>query len=169
MSMRRRGIGRLARRKAERRLGVLGCIGYYFVSRCKVWRRKNGLYFFFSSRFGVRGLFLFRVVMYRETGLPSAFASVHSRITISCGIWDHSFASVGAASSSSVSPPSSSVSPNKEVTDWRIREALLCFSNCDWHSTVKRAKGIASSRARGICLPDISHFPYVPNSTLLRA
>src|SRR5207248_11574356 len=86
MSMRRRGIGRLARRKAERRLGVLGCIGCYFVSRCKVWRRKNGLNFFFSSRFGVRGLFLFRVVMYREGGLPRAFASVHSRITISCAI-----------------------------------------------------------------------------------
>jgi len=35
----------------------------YFVSRCKVRRRKNGLYFFFSKRFGVRGLFLFRFVM----------------------------------------------------------------------------------------------------------
>jgi hypothetical protein len=28
-----------------------------------VCRLKNGLYFFFSSRLGVRGLFLFRVVM----------------------------------------------------------------------------------------------------------
>ena len=35
----------------------------YLVSRCKVRRRKNGLYFFFSKRFGVRGLFLLRVVM----------------------------------------------------------------------------------------------------------
>src|SRR5215212_1823909 len=60
--------------------------GCYFVSRCTVWRRKNGLYFFFSSRFDVRGLFLFRVVMYCETGLPRAFASVHSRMAISCGI-----------------------------------------------------------------------------------
>ncbi len=33
------------------------------------------------------------------------------------------------------------------MTDWRTREALFCFSSCDWHSTVKRAKGIASSRA----------------------
>jgi hypothetical protein len=36
---------------------------YHFVSRCNVCRLKKGLYFFFSSRFGVRGLFLFRVVM----------------------------------------------------------------------------------------------------------
>jgi len=35
----------------------------YLVSRCKVRFRKNGLYFFFSKRFGVRGLFLLRVVM----------------------------------------------------------------------------------------------------------
>ena len=44
---------------------------------------------------------------------------------------DYSFASVGAASSSSASPPSSSVKPKSEVTDWRTREALLCFSSCD--------------------------------------
>ena len=36
---------------------------YHLVSRCRVCRLKNGLYFFFSSRLGVRGLFLFRVVM----------------------------------------------------------------------------------------------------------
>src|SRR6266480_6305996 len=72
---------------------------------------------------------------------------------------DYSFVSAGAASSSSASPRSSSVKPNREVTDWRTREALFCFSSCDWHWTVKRANGIASSRARGICLPDISHFP----------
>src|ERR1700736_5156276 len=39
---------------------------------------------------------------------------------------------VGAASSSpSPSPPSSSVKPKSEVTDWRVREALFCFSSCD--------------------------------------
>jgi hypothetical protein len=53
------------------------------VSLCKVCRLKKGLYFFFSKRFGVRGLFLFLVVMYREAGFPSAFASVHSSVTIS--------------------------------------------------------------------------------------
>jgi len=36
---------------------------YHLVSRCNVCRLKNGLYFFFSSRLGVRGLFLLRVVM----------------------------------------------------------------------------------------------------------
>ena len=35
----------------------------YLVSRCSVRFRKNGLYFFFSKRFGVLGLFLLRVVM----------------------------------------------------------------------------------------------------------
>src|SRR5712692_10066093 len=65
----------------------------------------------------------------------------------------------GAASSSSPSPPSSSVRPKSEVTDCRTREALFCFSSCDWHSTVKRANGIASSRVCGIGLPDISHTP----------
>ena len=39
-----------------------------------------GLYFFFSNRPGVFVLFL--VVVYRETGLPAAFASVHSKVTI---------------------------------------------------------------------------------------
>src|SRR6266576_4098040 len=87
MSIRRRGIVRLARRKAERRLAVLGCIDNYFVSRWSVCRFRNGLYFFFSSRLGVRGLFLFRVVMYREGGFPSAFASVHSSVIISCAIF----------------------------------------------------------------------------------
>src|SRR5438874_3961836 len=82
---------------------------------------------------------------------------------------DYSFVSAGAASSSSASPRSSSVKPNSEVTDWRTREALFCFSSCDWHWTVKRANGIASSRARGIGLPDISHFPYVPSSMRLSA
>jgi hypothetical protein len=51
-----------------------------------VWRRRKGLYFFFSKRPGVFGLFLFRVLTYRETGLPSAFASVHSRMMMSLGI-----------------------------------------------------------------------------------
>jgi hypothetical protein len=40
-----------------------GFRAYHFVSRCNVCRLKNGLYFFFSRRLGVRGLFLFRVVM----------------------------------------------------------------------------------------------------------
>ena len=40
-----------------------GFRAHHFVSRCNVCRLRNGLNFFFSSRFGVRGLFLFRVVM----------------------------------------------------------------------------------------------------------
>ena len=48
------------------------------------------------------------------------------------------------------------------MTDCRTREALFCFSSCDWHSTVKRANGIASSRACEIGLPDISQIPVGP-------
>jgi hypothetical protein len=66
--------------------GVFRFHGDYFTSRCKVWRRRKGLYFFFSKRPGVFGLFLFRVLTYRETGLPSPFASVHSRMMMSLGI-----------------------------------------------------------------------------------
>src|SRR5438094_6327097 len=74
---------------------------------------------------------------------------------------DYSFVSAGAASSSSASPRSSSVKPNSEVTDWRTREALFCFSSCDWHWTVKRANWIASSRAWGMGLHYIWHLTYI--------
>src|SRR6266571_6569165 len=72
---------------------------------------------------------------------------------------DSSFVSAGVAFSSSASPRSSSVKPKSEVTDWRTREALFCFSSWVWHSTVKRANGIASRRACGMRFPDISHTP----------
>jgi hypothetical protein len=39
-------------------------------------------------------------------------------------------------SSSSPSPPSSSVNPNSDVTGCRIRVAFFCFSISVWHSTV---------------------------------
>jgi hypothetical protein len=85
ISIRRRGIARFARRKLDRRFAFLGSIGY-LTSRCNVCRRRKGLYFFFSNRPGVFGLFLFRVVIYRDTGFPWARASVHSRVTISRGM-----------------------------------------------------------------------------------
>jgi hypothetical protein len=44
-------------------LCVLGLHNLYLISRWSVCRFKNGLYFFFSSRLGVLGLFLFRVLM----------------------------------------------------------------------------------------------------------
>src|SRR5204863_7298627 len=72
---------------------------------------------------------------------------------------NYSLLSSALASSSSPSAPSSSVRPKSDVTDCRTRDALFCFSSCDWHSTVKRANGIASSRACEIGLPDISQMP----------
>lgn len=52
----------------------------YRVSRCTVWRRRNGLYFFSSNRPCV--LLRFLVVIYRDGGLPSARASVHSNVIL---------------------------------------------------------------------------------------
>ena len=56
----------------------------YLISRWTVWRRRNGLNFLISS-FSVF-VFLFRVVVYREGGLPSLRASVHSIVMISRGM-----------------------------------------------------------------------------------
>jgi hypothetical protein len=50
-------------RPAKGRTSFGGFWAHHFVSRCNVCRLKNGLNFFFSRRLGVRGLFLFRVVM----------------------------------------------------------------------------------------------------------
>jgi len=55
-------------------------------SRCKVRRFRNGLNLTFSKRPGVSKLFVLRVVTYRDVGLPSAFASVHSRVIMSRGM-----------------------------------------------------------------------------------
>jgi len=56
----------------------------YLISRCRVCRFRKGLYFINSRRSVV--FFLFLVVTYREGGLPSFRASVHSRMMISRGI-----------------------------------------------------------------------------------
>src|SRR5947208_15466357 len=79
---------------------------------------------------------------------------------------DYSFTSAaGAASSSSASPPSSSVRPQRDVTDCRTRGALFCFSSCHWHSTVKRANRTRSRPSCRIVLPDIAQLPLVPGAT----
>src|SRR5215467_14495823 len=49
----------------------------------------------------------------------------HARYSFDSG------AGVASDSSASPSPPSSSVKPKSEVTDWRTRDCLLCFSSCD--------------------------------------
>src|SRR5207248_9641723 len=154
---------RLARRKAERRLAVFGCIrstdlpvkGMFFQKRIvffllqPVWRPGALLV---PARHVARRRFTQRFCL----GAFQCDDFLRHNFVVKC----YSFSAVGAGcSSSSVSGASSSVKPKSEVTDCRTREALLCFSNCDWHSTVKRANGIASSRARGICLPDISQMP----------
>src|SRR5450432_1297111 len=154
--MRRRGIVRLARRKAERRLAVFGCILSGLPVECVPLHERIVFFLFQPIRrpraFLVAGRHITRS---RHAG-GLRFGAFESNDFL--GHVRYSLAS-GVASSSSPSRASSSVRPKSEVTDWRTREALLCFSSCDWHSTVKRANGIASSRAREIGLPDISHLP----------
>src|SRR5437879_4424427 len=53
--------GAISPAKGRTAFGSFGT--YHLVSRCNVCRLKNGLYFFFSRRLGVRGLFLLRVVI----------------------------------------------------------------------------------------------------------
>ena len=60
----------------------IGAIAAWFGVRFFI----AGLNFTFSRRPGVRTLFLFRVVTYRDGFTPAARASVHSRIMISRGM-----------------------------------------------------------------------------------
>src|ERR1051326_9379995 len=168
MSIRRRGMARLARRKAERRLAVFGCIRLFRLAVKRVPTQKWVVFFPLEPVRCARALLVARRHVTRHWFAQrfrfGAFESdnfLRHKIDNYSRTWSYSFVSTGAACSSSpsVSVASSSVRPKREVTDWRTREALLCFSSCDWHSTVKRAKGIASSRARRIGLPDISHLP----------
>src|ERR1700693_4071801 len=156
MSILRRGMARLARRNAARRLAVLGCIRLFGFAVKRVLSQEWIVFLFLEP---VRRARTFLVPLghvtrnrFAERFRFGAFEGNnflgHRRYSLD--------SAAGAASSSSPSPPSSSVKPKSEVTDWRTREALFCFSSCDWHSTVNRANGIASRRACGIGLPDIS-------------
>src|SRR5690242_13370836 len=147
---------RFARRKAERRLAVFGCIllglpveGVPFHKRIVfllLEPLRSPRAFLVARRHITRDR---RARRFRFSTLESDDFLRHS---------NYSLVST-TVSSSSPSRASSSVNPKSEVTDWRTREALLCFSSCDWHSTVKRANGIASRRACEIGFPDISHLP----------
>src|SRR5438270_12351880 len=160
MSIRRRGMARLARRNAERRLAVLGCIRLFGFAMKRVFPQERIVFLFLEPVRGARTFLVpgghvtrnWLAERFRFGALEGDNFLRHFRYSFDSG--------AGAASSSpSPSPPSSSVKPKSEVTDWRTREALFCFSSCDWHSTVKRANGIASRRACGIGLPDISQIP----------
>src|SRR6266567_1368622 len=168
--MRRRGMVRLARRKAERRLAVFGCMRSAGLAVKRMFFQKRVVFFLFQPVRCARALLVSRRHVTRN-GFTQSFSlgafqcdnflrhKINNLLANHFGVI-YSFSAAGAGCSSSVSgASSSSVKPKSEVTDCRTREALFCFSSCDWHLTVKRANGIASRRARGICLPDISQMP----------
>src|SRR5215212_8245284 len=159
MSMRRRGMVRLARRKAERRLAVFGCMKKLagFAMQGMPFHERVILFFLEPIR-RARALLISRAHVARSGHAGGLRFRAFQGDDFLCH--NYSFeSSVLLTSSSSPSPPSSSVRPKSEVTDCRTRDALFCFSSCDWHSTVNRANGIASSRACEIGLPDISQTP----------
>src|SRR5256885_10252850 len=154
MSIRRRGMARLARRKAERRLAVLGCIRLFGFAVKRVLPQKRIVFLFLEPVRRARTLLVppghVTRNRFAERFRFGAFESDNF-----LGHRRYSFVSCAGVASSSPSPSlsSSSVKPNNDVTDCRTRDILFCFSSCDWHSTVNRANGIASKRACGIGLP----------------
>src|SRR2546423_5541102 len=164
-------MARLARRNAERRLAVLGCIRLFGLAMKRVFPQKRIVFLFLEPVWGAR-TFLVPLAHVTRDRFTERFRFGAFEDDNFLGHFRYSFDScAGVASVSSPSPSlsSSSVKPKRDVTDWRTRDILFCFSSCDWHSTVKRANGIASRRACGIGLPDISQTPYVPSSIRFNA
>src|SRR5207302_8005891 len=159
MSIRRRGMARLARRNAVRRLAVLGCIRLLGFAMKRVLPQKRVVFLFLEPVRRARTFFVSLAHVTRNRFTERFRFGAFENDNFLCHRRYSLVSAAGAASSSSPSPPSSSVKPKSEVTDWRTRDILFCFSSCDWHSTVKRANGIASRRACGIGLPDISQIP----------
>src|SRR3954467_12444859 len=133
MSILRRGMARLARRNAERRLAVLGCIRLSGFAMKRVLPQKRVVFLCPEPVGGARTFLVPRGHVTRngfaERFRFSAFEGDnflgHRRYSLDSG------AGAASVSSASPSPPSSSVKPKSEVTDWRTRDCLLCFSSCD--------------------------------------
>lgn len=113
--MRRRGIVRFARRKAERRLAVFGCTNLTGFAVKSVPLQKGIIFLFFETVWRTRALFVSRAHITRD-GLAEAFgfSAFESDDFLR---HTYSFSTAGAASSSVSSGPSSSVKPKSEVTD----------------------------------------------------
>src|SRR5215472_5901741 len=129
MSIRRRGMGRFALRNAERRLAVFGCIELFRLAMECMPPQKRIVLLFLEPIWGARTfLVAFGHVTRRRFTKRLRFGAFENDNLLRHS--DYSFTSAGAAvSSSSASPPSSSVRPNRDVTDGRVRAALFCFSS----------------------------------------
>src|SRR6267143_495579 len=120
MSIRRRGMARLARRKADRRLAVLGCIRLFGFAMKRVFPQERIVFLFLEPIRRARTFLFPRGHVTRDRFVErfrfGAFAGDnclgHVRYSFDSG--------AGVASDSSASPsPSSSVKPKSDVTDCR--------------------------------------------------
>src|SRR5437870_5670556 len=120
ISILRRGMARLARRNAERRLAVLGCIRLFGLAMKRVFPQKRIVFLFLEPVRRLRAFFVPRghvtrdrfAERFRFGALKDDNFLRHVHYSFDSG--------AGAASDSSASPsPSSSVKPKSEVTDWR--------------------------------------------------
>src|SRR6516162_8183260 len=116
---------RLARRKAERRLAVFGCIRSADLPMKGMFFQKRIVFFLFQPVWRARALLV--------PGRQVARGRFTQRFRLGAFQGNdflrhdlcYSFSAVGAGcSSSSVSGASSSVKPKREVTDCRTRDAL---------------------------------------------
>src|SRR2546429_153883 len=124
MSIRRRGMARLARRNAGRRLAGLGCIRLFGLAMKRVLAQKRVVFLFLEPVRRLRAFFVSRSHITRDRFAErfrfGAFESDnflgHVRYSFDSG--------AGVASDSSASPSfsSSSVKPKREVTDCRTRD-----------------------------------------------
>src|SRR5436190_20130900 len=133
MSIRRRGMARLARRNAERRLAVLGCIRLFGFAMKRVLAQMRVVFLFFEPVWRAR-TFLVPHGHVTRNRFAERFRFGAFEGDDFLGHVCYSFDSgAGVASDSSASPSfsSSSVKPKSEVTDCRTRDILFCFSSCD--------------------------------------
>src|SRR5438034_9026561 len=121
MSIRRRGMARLARRNAERRLAVLGCIRLFSLAMKRVFPQKRIVFLFLEPVRRLRAL-LVPLGHVTRNGFTERFRFRAFEGDNFLGHLRYSFDScAGVASDSSPSPSlsSSSVKPKIEVTDSR--------------------------------------------------
>src|SRR4030095_11783123 len=128
MSIRRRGMARLARRNAERRLAVFGCIRLFGFAMKRVLAQKRVVFLFLEPALGARTFLVPRGHVTRDRFAERfRFGAFEGDNFLGHGRYSFdSCAGVVSDSSASPSPPSSSVNPKSEVTDWRGRGCLVC-------------------------------------------
>src|SRR2546430_9585358 len=120
-------MARLARRNAERRLAVLGCIRLFGLAMKGVLPQKRIVFLFLEPVRRLRAL-LVSLGHVTRNRFAERFRFGAFEGDNFLGHRRYSFASCAGVASSSPSPSlsSSSVKPKSDVTDWRTRDILFC-------------------------------------------